>query len=89
MPRKELCWSGVTEKYVRVVQDMYSICKTVVRYCIGLNRNRIFSYNWEALKNCVFYFRIRLVEVDKTDSGLSDAMWNVSSTELIEKYHPE
>ncbi|KAF7647582.1 hypothetical protein LDENG_00169870 [Lucifuga dentata] len=40
VPREEL-WccmrkSGVAEKYVRVVQDMYESCKTVVRCAVGV-----------------------------------------------------
>ena len=39
-PREELWYcmrkSGVTEKYVRVVQDMYGSCKTVVRCAMGV-----------------------------------------------------
>ena len=40
VPREELWYcmrkSGVTEKYVRVVQDMYVDCKTVVRCAVGV-----------------------------------------------------
>jgi hypothetical protein len=40
VPREELWYcmrkSGVTEKYVRVVQDMYKDCKTVVRCAVGV-----------------------------------------------------
>ncbi|KAK2920086.1 hypothetical protein Q8A73_002290 [Channa argus] len=40
VPREELWYcmrtSGVAEKYVRVVQDMYESCKTVVRCAVGV-----------------------------------------------------
>ena len=40
VPREELWYcmrkSGVAEKYVRVVQDMYEGCKTVVRCAVGV-----------------------------------------------------
>ncbi|KAM7373883.1 hypothetical protein PAMP_006573 [Pampus punctatissimus] len=40
VPREELWYcmrkSGVTETYVRVVQDMYEDCKTVVRCAVGV-----------------------------------------------------
>uniref|UniRef100_A0A3B3BTI6 ribonuclease H n=1 Tax=Oryzias melastigma TaxID=30732 RepID=A0A3B3BTI6_ORYME len=40
VPREELWYcmrkSGVTEKYVRAVQDMYEGCKTVVRCAVGV-----------------------------------------------------
>ncbi|TKS65343.1 R2DM Retrovirus-related Pol polyprotein from type II retrotransposable element [Collichthys lucidus] len=40
VPREELCYcmrkSGVTEKYVGAVQDMYEGCKTVVRCVVGV-----------------------------------------------------
>ncbi|KAK2896145.1 hypothetical protein Q8A73_015633 [Channa argus] len=40
VPREELWYcmrtSGVAEKYVRVVQDMYESCKTVVRCVVGV-----------------------------------------------------
>ncbi|KAK3573040.1 hypothetical protein QTP86_012225 [Hemibagrus guttatus] len=39
VPREELCYcmrkSGVAEKYVRVVQDMYERSRTVVRCAVG------------------------------------------------------
>lgn len=40
VPREELWYcmrtSGVAEKYVRVVQDMYESCRTVVRCAVGV-----------------------------------------------------
>ena len=31
--------AGVTEKYVRVVQDMYDGCRTVVRFAVGMTED--------------------------------------------------
>ena len=33
--------SGVVEKYVRVVEDMYESCKTVVRCAVGVTEFKV------------------------------------------------
>ena len=43
VPREELCYcmrkSGIVEKYVRLVQDMYERSETVVRCAVGITES--------------------------------------------------
>ena len=80
VPREELWYcmrkSGVAEKYVRVVQDMYESCKTVVRCAVGVTEDfkvEVGLHQGSALSPFLF----ALVMDRLTDEVRQEAPWTM------------
>ncbi|KAK2891510.1 hypothetical protein Q8A73_017175 [Channa argus] len=80
VPREELWYcmrtSGVAEKYVRVVQDMYESCKTVVRCAVGVTEEfkvEVGLHQGSALSHFLF----ALVMDRLTDEVRQESPWTM------------